>query len=75
MLSPIVTLPIVLLLIISSSCTLAVPSPFDSNKSPPAQAPVTLTEPIPTEATTACSGIVFSVSSFVVSSTYCCSTP
>ena len=47
----IVTFPIVLLLIISSDCTLAVPSPLLSSKSPPAQAPVTLTAPIPTEAT------------------------
>ena len=50
LLSPIVTFPIVLLLIISSSCTLAVPSPFDSSKSPPEQAPVTRIVPKPTEA-------------------------
>jgi hypothetical protein len=48
---PIVTFPIVLLLIISSDCTLAVPSPLLSIRSPPAQAPVTLTGEIPTEVT------------------------
>jgi hypothetical protein len=47
----IVTLPIVLLLIISSDCTLAVPSPLLSSKSPFSHAPVTRTEPIPTDAT------------------------
>ena len=49
LLLPIVTFPIVLLLIISSDCTLAVPSPLLSSKSPLEQAPVTLTEPIPTD--------------------------
>ena len=51
LLFPIVTLPIVLLLIISSDCTLAVPSPLLSSKSQPSHAPVTLIDPMPTDAT------------------------